>query len=248
MPNPTFLTHTIICLLLTCATMFPAHAESPDVPSCHPTVHFDRAQYVVGYGSLMDTASKDRTWHDSGRSRPISVTGFERGWNARGRDVGFSTTYLGVTRKRSARIVASLFRVRDKSDFEAGDAREYIYCRVPVGAGQITMLDGSRRPKDAEIWIYLLKPESVRPADARFPIIQSYVDLFLTGCIKLAKQVTVKNVDFVSECITTTTGWPVYWVNDRIYPRRPFHQPNAARIDALLNRLLPKQFKAIRIE
>lgn len=239
---------SFLCFLLVAAAVLPAHAGETENPSCHPAIDVGRAQYIVGYGSLMDTASKKRTWHDAERARPVRVTGFERGWYARGRDIGFSTTYLGVTRKAGARMAAALFRVDKEADFNAGDAREYIYCRVPVSPEQITLLDGSDRPKDAQIWIYLLDPESTRPADARFPVIQSYVDLFLTGCIELARQVTRKDVDFPADCVTTTKGWPMYWVNDRIYPRRPYHQPNAARIDALLNRLLPEQFKAIRIE
>ena len=94
---------------------------------------------MVGYGSLMDSASKGRTWHHTGPNRPVRVTGFERAWNARGRDVGFSATYLGVTRKPGARMVAALYQVYEKADFVAGDAREYIYCRVPVAVGLTAM-------------------------------------------------------------------------------------------------------------
>ncbi len=79
-------------------------------------------------------------------------------------------------------------------------------------------------------------------------MIQSYVDIFLGGCIELAQQVVDPGVDFLTACITTTRGWSGYWVKDRIYPRRPFHQPHARRIDALLHRMLPDQFNAIRIE
>jgi hypothetical protein len=240
--------YTLLNFFLVATAALPACAGGTENPPCHPAVDFGRTQYIVGYGSLMDTASKNRTWHNAERARPVRVIGFERGWYARGRDFGFSTTYLGVTRKAGARMAAALFRVDKEADFNAGDAREYVYCRVPVPPERITLLDGSEPPKDAQIWLYLLNPQSTRPADARFPVIQSYVDLFLTGCIELARQVTQKNVDFPAECVTTTKGWPMYWVNDRIYPRRPYHQPNAARIDALLNRLLPEQFKAIRLE
>jgi hypothetical protein len=41
----------------------------------------------------------------------------------------------------------------------------------------------------------------------------------------------------------------VQWVNDRVYPRRPFVvQPKAFQIDSLLSRELPQYFSRIRIE
>jgi hypothetical protein len=47
----------------------------------------------------------------------------------------------------------------------------------------------------------------------------------------------------------TTDGWSELWVNDGIYPRRPFHyEPNAFKIDGYLNRLLPELVQEIRIE
>ena len=46
-----------------------------------------------------------------------------------------------------------------------------------------------------------------------------------------------------------TTGWSEHWVNDRIYPRRPFvHQPRAGEIDRLLSASLPELFGRIRLE
>jgi hypothetical protein len=43
--------------------------------------------------------------------------------------------------------------------------------------------------------------------------------------------------------------WPRYWVNDRIYPRRPFiYRPNASAIDAIIHRYYPALFAGIQIE
>lgn len=37
------------------------------------------------------------------------------------------------------------------------------------------------------------------------------------------------------DCTGSTPSGSQYWVNDRLYPRRPFiYQPNASRIDAAL--------------
>jgi len=203
---------------------------------------------VIGYGSLMRSASKERTWPGTGTNIPVKVDGFERGWNARGSEIGFSTTYLGVTAKAGAKMVAALYRVFDHAAFSAGDTREYVYCRAAVKPEQITMLDGSTPPANGEIWVYVLMPDQNRPANAQFPIIQSYVDIFLSGCLELQGLVVDPQYDLLAECITTTQGWPRHWVNDRIFPRRPFHQPNAVQIDTKLHQMLPEQFEAIRLE
>ena len=248
MPSNASHSAILCCFFVFFLALCPAQLHATEGTACHPDLDWSEPQFVIGYGSLMDTLSKDRTWADARPAVPVRVTGFERSWNTRGTLPGFSTTYLGVAEKSDATMVAALYRAQDTRDFETGDAREYVYCRVAVARDQLDMLDGSGPPPRGKFWIYLPIPESVRPADARFPIIQSYVDIFLSGCIELAKQVTDPDVDFVTQCVTTTKGWPMHWVNDRIYPRRPFHQPNATRIDTLLQRLLPEQFKAIRIE
>ena len=57
------------------------------------------------------------------------------------------------------------------------------------------------------------------------------------------------NASFSEECILTTDGWSEHWVNDRLYPRRPFiFQKNAGTIDKLIHKMLPDEFDAIRIE
>lgn len=226
----------------------PRESRGAEGTACHPALDPDQPHYVIGYGSLMEEASKARTWHNTGVNLPVRVRGFERSWSARGADIGFSPTYLGIAPKAGADMVAALYRVFDMAEFAAGDAREFIYCRVAVEPSQITMLDGSDVPAAGKIWIYVLEADSRLPPNARFPIVQSYVDIFLNGCMELAARVVAKDVDFVSACVTTTHGWSTHWVNDRIHPRRPFGVPNARRIDALLHRMLPEQFQAIRIE
>ena len=239
---------SLVAVIAIVIVVAPRESHGKDDSVCHPALDPDYTHYMIGYGSLMNHASKQRTWKDTGENRPVRVRGIERGWSARGRDFGFSTTFLGATSKADAEIVAALFRIRNLEDVAAGDAREYIYCRQLVAPSQITMLDGSELPPNSKVWIYILKPDSDQPADDRFPIIQSYIDLFLNGCIQLAPRVVDKDLDFLAACIETTQGWPVHWVNDRVHPRRPVRYPNAAQIDATLKRMLPEQFNAIRIE
>ena len=206
-------------------------------------------QYIVGYGSLMQTASKRRTAPDAGENLPAMVTGYQRAWNTKGSPIGFSTTYLGVQPETDAQMVAALYRVFDIEEIRKTDDREAYYCRDRVPPDQLRMLDGSSVPAVGQIWIYVNKPENVDPPNESFPVVQSYVDIFVTGCFELKQKVVAENLDFAEACITTTDGWSAHWVNDRLLPRRPFiHQPKASAIDALLHKMVPEPFEKIRIE
>jgi hypothetical protein len=216
---------------------------------CHPKIDPRAPQYVIGYGSLMEEASKDRTAPNTGANLPVMVTGYERAWHLRGSGVGFGTTYLGVQVKPGASMVAALYRNFADQGILDTDQRESDYCRDEVDPGALRMLNGSAVPETGQIWIYVSKPEAVVAPSADYPILQSYVDIFITGCLQVAERVVDGNEDFARQCITTTSGWSPHWVNDRLLPRRPFiHQPNAAEIDRLLFENVPDEFKMIRIE
>jgi len=213
---------------------------------CRPPVDPSREQYIVGYGSLMQSASKRMTEPNAGINLPVLVTGFQRAWNHRGT---YPTTYLGVEPAKSAPMAAALYRSFLKDGKLESDAREFSYCRTRVAPASIRMLDGSAVPSPAEIWIYVDEPESLAPPDERYPITQSYVDLFITGCMELQARVSEPGFDFVEQCVTTTRGWSKHWVNDRLQPRRPYiHEPRAFEIDGHLKRLLPAFVESVRIE
>jgi hypothetical protein len=217
--------------------------------ACHPSIDPGVPQYIVGYGSLMEEASKDRTAPNTGANLPVMVTGYERSWHLRGSGAGFGTTYLGVQVKAGAPMVAALYRNFTSQEILSTDQREIDYCRDEVNPGALRMLDGSAVPETGQIWIYVSKPEAVGLPNADYPIAQSYVDIFITGCLQVAQRVVDQNEDFAKQCITTTSGWSPHWVNDRLLPRRPFiHQPHAAEIDRLLFENVPDEFKMIRIE
>ena len=74
-----------------------AHAQAvPLPPECRPPVDTSSAQYIIGYGSLMEEKSKNEDAKNVGANFPIYITGFERGWVEHGTDPRFGTTYLGV--------------------------------------------------------------------------------------------------------------------------------------------------------
>lgn len=215
---------------------------------CHPEVDMQRQQFTIGYGSLMEDESRRRTAPNTGEAMPVIVTGFERSFNASGNPVGFSTTYLGVVDQDDAQIAAALYEVLRVEDIKATDARESSYCRFSVAPEQIQVLDGSEIPANGQYWIYVNKPNYRAPASERLPLVQSYIDIFVTGCLQLSKRATQFEGNFAVACLKTTEGWSTHWVNDRLYPRRPFiYQPNAGSIDRLLDQHIP-EFKSVRIE
>ena len=74
---------------------------------CRPELDPSKPQYIVGYGSLMQSSSKRMTEPGAGINLPVLVTGFQRAWNHRGT---YPTTYLGVEPAKSARMAAALYR------------------------------------------------------------------------------------------------------------------------------------------
>ena len=214
---------------------------------CHPQPASAAPQYVIGYGSLMQDESRKRTSPNAGPAQPVEVSGFRRGWFAKGAAVGFSTTYLGVVPDADSHLNAVAYRI-DLAELQATDRRETSYCRKKVPLDHVrAKAAASIGAPDAEAWIYVNTPGAVATPSAQFPIVQSYVDIFLSGCFEQEERFELQG--FARECLATTADWSVHWVNDRIYPRRPFiHQPRSGQIDRLLSRELPGLFSRIRIE
>lgn len=213
--------------------------------TCYPAIDASQPQHLLGYGSLMNTESRQRTTPRAGPSLPVRVTGFQRAWNTRGSSL-VATTFLGATMDPEGRFNAALYTLPGEDEIRTTDARESGYCRTLVAAGQIEMLGPNIKP-GGQIWIYTVQAERAHAPDQDFPIVQSYVDVFLGGCLTIGAEHGLN--DFASECVTTTHDWSAHWVNDRIMPRRPFaHQPLAIKIDGVLGQIIPQFLKARVIE
>jgi hypothetical protein len=241
----------IVLGLVACATPMQrdgAMASDASIPAqCHPRPDPDQAQYVIGYGSLMQDESRKRTSPQAGPAHPVDVRGYRRGWFARGNPVGFSTTYLGALPDGESHLNAVVFHV-DVSELMATDQREVSYCRRNVPLSDIRALDQEPSPATGgQAWIYTNDAQTIATPSARFPIVQSYVDIFVSGCLEQEQRFELKG--FAQQCLATTQDWSAHWVNDRIYPRRPFiHQPKSRQIDTLLSQQLPDYFSRIKIE
>lgn len=239
-----------VFLTLMLSTLY-LHAFSEN---CRGTINPNRPQYIVGYGSLINKVSKTSTVNDAGKSFPVIITGYKRGWylnpckirNEKNHFVGYYASFLDVVASPGSHFNAIIYRVKNAQEVKRYDKREYTYCRASIQPEQIRYL--AKKPRaNAQIWMYVQPKTQTHTPTAQCPIVQSYVDLYLTGCMNIGKKFHLNN--FTQECITTTHAWSKHWVNDRIYPRRPFiYQPNARHIDKLLHQLLPTKFNAIRLE
>jgi len=195
----------------------------------------------------MQDESRKRTSPSADPSHPVEVSGYRRGWFARAQGAGFGATYLGVLPDRESHINAVIYRV-DTTELAATDRRERLYCRTGVAIPDIKPFERGFSPEPGgQAWIYVSRPQSAAAPDSRYPIVQSYVDIFVSGCMEQEQRFGLTG--FSQQCLATTADWSEHWVNDRIYPRRPFvFQPRARQIDDLLFQQLPRYFSRIRIE
>jgi hypothetical protein len=195
--------------------------------------------YVFGYGSLLERASRTRTNPEALGAWPARVTGYQRGWFHQFADnIGSTCTYLGAVKAADKTVNGVIYPV---SDFEKTKQRETGYTAIQLNANEIEMLDGGGpwpAAGDMSGYIFVSNQDSIsktKEPTPGFPMVQSYVDICINGCLEIdALYRTVKG-SFAREFVRTTTGWNANWVNDRIYPRRPFiYAPSASAIDKIL--------------
>jgi hypothetical protein len=234
--------------LAACGGTKPSVVRPNDVAmECGVAAEPGRTQFIIGYGSLMQDDSRKRTAPQAGPAHPVEVKGFRRAWVQHVQTGSFGITFLGLRPDEKANLNAVIYQV-DQDELAATDKRESSYCRARVPATDIKSLEADFVPAaDAQTWIYVSRAEGVALPDAKFPIVQSYVDIFVGGCLEQGQRFGLP--DFARQCLATTDGWSEHWVNDRIYPRRPFiYQPKAGQIDKLLAGQLPAYFSQIKIE
>jgi hypothetical protein len=222
-----------------------AFAQQP-VEACYPAIDNSLPQYIVGYGSLMQTKSKSTTHPNTGENMPVMIKGYKRGWFAKGSPIGPSTTFLGVLKDEKTELNGIIFELSTKEGMQEYDKRESFYCRVLITPEKIKMLNEKSIP-NGQLWIYVIQPQATAKPSKKYPIVQSYVDVFMSGCLEVQEKYNIKT--FASDCIDTTHDWSAHWINDRPVPRRPWvHEPKATKIDELLSSKLNKIFTQIKIE
>ena len=209
-----------------------AQAETTSAPASS-----SRQLYVFGYGSLIERESRMGTWPSAEFASPIIVKGVARGWFDQTDVPSWSPTYLGGVADPNATCNGVIFPV-SAAEFDSYCQREIGYAPTQVDASQITMLDGSATAPDGYIWYFA--NTSQRFPSQEHPIVQSYVDVCLDGCLEIeAMYPLAQQASFAEQFIRTTSNWGPPWINDRLYPWRPFvYVPRASAIDALIQKVL----------
>uniref|UniRef100_A0A0G4GNQ5 Uncharacterized protein n=1 Tax=Chromera velia CCMP2878 TaxID=1169474 RepID=A0A0G4GNQ5_9ALVE len=76
----------------------------------------------------------------------------------------------------------------------------------------------------------------LKPPSVQFPILQTYVDVVLKGCLEWGEA-------FAVEFIETTFLWSPFWLNERPLSRRPWlHEKQYVAIDRMLREAVPEHF------
>ncbi len=189
-------------------------------------------QFLIGYGSLIDADSRAGTAGARLEAVPMRVSadfGWRRVWNL---VAGSGFTALGLEAGRTdaaAETINGVLFPVDAPTLAKFDRREAGYDRVLVPNALIQSLSWMRLPEAGMVWIYVPKPGArTSVPDAGHPIVQSYVDLVLSGALAYGEP-------FAREVVETTFGWDSFWLNDRPFARRPWSaNPSAGTIDRLL--------------
>ena len=202
--------------------------------------------FIVGYGSLINSASRDSTAGEPTPAIPVRVLGlfgFIRSWNHHSPPdslAGF--TALGLRKQKpgeSGVTINGVLYEAKGADMTKFDQREAGYVRIEVPISQIEAVGWQRLPETGHLWIYVTRnsaaeavqvvaDESLREPDADHPLLQSYIDVVVEGGLEYGP-------DFARELLDTTVGWSRFWLNDRELARRPWVlDPKATAVDEAL--------------
>jgi hypothetical protein len=217
-----------------------AHAQTADFWGTH--LPDQPTQFIFGYGSLINTPSRNDTAGKPVAAIPVRVSaafGYVRSWSDRAR-TGF--TALGLRRPFEGEAPMTINGVIYPvvgNDMSAFDEREKGYVRVEVPRALIEPVSWQPLPAQGTVWVYVPKAEGKAPGeglpvpDARFPLVESYIDVVIEGGLEYGPE-------FAREIIETTRDWSPYWLNDRTLARRPWvFDKQFAKIDALLAQSAP---------
>ncbi|MDV7103562.1 gamma-glutamylcyclotransferase family protein [Vibrio sp. TH_r3] len=159
--------------------------------------------YIFGYGSLLNTHSRLLTGQ-TGDAIPVVVRGLVRHWSLIDDSYQLSPLAIEIG---EGQVNGVLLEVDDSSLGEF-DIREAGYSRIKINHNKIDVsvkLDSTK-----PVWVYVTN--SIKNPTVHAPIVQSYVDTVLAGCLEISE-------DFAIHFIETTLGWQHPFENDRTQPK-----------------------------
>lgn len=159
--------------------------------------------YIFGYGSLINSASRQLTGQ-TGRAIPAIAHGLVRYWGKV--DDSYSLSPL-VVNQGEGQVNGVLLEI-DETALAEFDRRERGYQRVALSKEQIETQHSL--DKNAVVWVYIT--EQFSPPCSLSPIVQTYVDTVLAGCLEISDA-------FAHHFVEHTLGWHYPWENDRHAPK-----------------------------
>jgi hypothetical protein len=173
-------------------------------------------QFVFGYGSLICSHSRALTSPECAHRgvTPVLAQGIERVWSKRSLR---NMTAMGIQFNGDAETVGVLVPVSEQ-DIQAFDRREQGYGRHQLDLSHVTtvpflndefyadphhevFLDAKETNSNDNVKIWVYVPKDSQPPTEEHPIVQSYVDTILRGCLNVGGE------EFARSFIETTKGW-----------------------------------------
>ncbi|KAJ1569985.1 hypothetical protein HK096_007220 [Nowakowskiella sp. JEL0078] len=146
------------------------------------------------------------------------------------------------------------------------DERESSYLRFKIPIHFITLLqpncDGVTLEKEHTIWVYVVPENGEIYPDEEYPLIQSYIDVVLSGCLQISERFVLEFVistwckspisdleidklisNLISKAGTDTSDslslfYNFPWLNDRSHPRYVRSEKLPEKIQILLDKLV----------
>ncbi|EOX4458312.1 gamma-glutamylcyclotransferase family protein [Vibrio antiquarius] len=159
--------------------------------------------YIFGYGSLINSASRKLTGQ-TGEAIPVIAHGLVRYWGKI--DDSYTLSPL-VVNQGDGQVNGVLLEVNEEALAEF-DRRERGYHRIQIQPDQIET--DANFNQEHSIWVYV-KDEPLPPC-VKSPIMQSYVDTVLAGCLEVSHA-------FAEHFVRHTIGWHHAKENDRHQPK-----------------------------
>ncbi|MHA2938592.1 gamma-glutamylcyclotransferase family protein [Vibrio sp. RC27] len=190
------------------------------------------ANYIFGYGSLMNSSSRQLT----GQTRhalPVIVQGLVRHWGKIDTTLVASPLVVDIGEGQVNGVLLEI----NHDELANFDKREHGYHRHKIDPKTInfnTQPLGTSKPNkilkdDDLVWVYI-KNKPLPPCE-KTPILQTYVDTVLEGCLEVSES-------FAQFFIDNTIGWQHPIANDRSSPLyinyAGVNQTKLAMIDRLL--------------
>ncbi|WP_320825620.1 gamma-glutamylcyclotransferase family protein [Reinekea sp.] len=163
--------------------------------------------FIFGYGSLICSDSRSRTGV-SGPAHPIEVQGIARKWSVHVPD--YAATAVGAHSDAQGHCNGVFFAV-DEDNLSRFDGREKGYRRIQVPWAAVQSTSTAELPALGTLWAYVGTSQAA--PHAQRPIMQSYLDVILNGCLNYGP-------DFARRFTELTGQWQ-YLVNDRAQPTYP---------------------------